>query len=71
MARRRSNDYPPELPQSGERRFTVNNAGNSSQVQRQPIPVFYEGKMIGWKLPNEEAIFPATAYRPGRLFSKI
>jgi hypothetical protein len=38
-----------------------------------PTPVFYEGKLIGWKVYGEEAIYPVSSYRKSntRLFSKI
>lgn len=36
-----------------------------------PTPVFYHGKLIGWKVAGEEAIYPASHYRSNqRLFDK-
>lgn len=45
----------------------------SYKITGQPIPqpVYYQNKLIGWRVAGEEAIYPATAYRRSRLFSKI
>jgi hypothetical protein len=36
-----------------------------------PQPVYYEGQLVGWRIPGQEAIFPVSRYRTNpRLFSK-
>jgi hypothetical protein len=69
MARHQKSAYL--MPPRAEREVPLTETTYRVTGTPPPQPVYYEGQLVGWRIPGQEAIFPVSRYRTNpRLFSK-